>query len=86
MNKRNAELEIRSRDETSQQSLHEKSEISQKSGTKMDQEFGHLAVDFGQAAVDQSTGIPTQRSIRVKKRSTNTARNSASQLNFRSTG
>ena len=64
---KNTELEIWSRDGTSQQSLHAKSEISQKSGTEMDQEFGHPAVDFGQAAVYQSTGMPTQRSTRGKR-------------------
>ena len=82
MKKKDAEPEIWSRVETSQLSLHAKSEQPQKSGTKMDQEFGHPAVYFDQAAVDQSTGMPTQRSTRVKKWSTNTVRRSASQLNF----
>ena len=52
----------------------------------MDQEFGHSAVDFGQAAVDQSTRMPTQGSTRVKKWSFNTAGSSASQPNFRPAG
>ena len=82
MNKRNAEPEIWSRDGTSQQSFHAKSEILQKSESEMDQEFDHPTVYFGQAAVDQSAGRPTQRSTRVKKRSANTTKSSASQPNF----
>ena len=52
----------------------------------MDQEFSHPAVYFGQAAVNQSTGMPTQRSTRIKKRSFITAESLASQPNFRLAG
>ena len=45
----------------------------------MDQEFGHPAVDFGQTAVDQLTGMSTQKTTRVKKRSANTTRSLTSQ-------
>ena len=52
----------------------------------MDQEFGHSAAYFGQAVVDHSTGMPTQRSIRVKKRCFIIAGSSASQPNFQPAG
>ena len=52
----------------------------------MDQDFGHPAVDFGQAAVDQSTRMPTQRSTRIKMCSFKTAGSLASQLNTRPAG
>ena len=49
----------------------------------MNQEFDNPVVDFGTAVVDQSTGMPTQRSTQVKNRSANTTRRSTSQPNFR---
>ena len=52
----------------------------------MDQEFGHPALNFGQAAMDQSIGMPTQKSTRVKKQSFNTAESSANQPNLRPAG